>query len=73
MNHALLPMRSRTRSSRRSEIQSHWSDGERRARAAAGRRRLRQLADLLFGDTEQEPELWAVGAPTRDDLPRLAG
>ena len=66
-------MPSGTRSSRRSDIQAHWSDGERRARAAAARRRTRQLAELLFGEAEQEPELWAVGAPTRDDLPRLAG
>ena len=53
------------------EIQAQWSPAERRARASEGRRRREQLFGIIACPTE--PEIWAVGAPGNDDLPRLAG
>jgi hypothetical protein len=70
MKPSILPLH-KSRDSRRREIQANWSPAERRARADAGRQRRRQLAELLIDPAEQE--IWAVGAPGSDDLPRLAG
>lgn len=75
MHQTLIPLdkthRNSNRQARRQEIQAQWSADERSARAAAGRRRQEQLAQLLFD--QAEPEIWAVGAPCDRDLSRLAG
>ena len=71
MNTSILTLPRLTSDFRRQAIQDSWSDGERRARAAAGQRHREQLADLLLDPADQE--IWAVGAPCSDDLSRLAG
>lgn len=53
------------------KIQSSWSTDQRRRRAETGRRRLNELYRLITQDQE-EPEIWAVGAPAWDDVSRLA-
>lgn len=52
------------------EIRAHWSTDERQQRAEAGRRRTREFLQLI-DDAGDDGELWAVGAPTWDDLLRL--
>ena len=54
------------------EIQAQWSPQERRQRAAEGRRRLQEFLRLVE-EPSAETEIWAVGAPCDDDLPRLVG
>jgi hypothetical protein len=71
MNRSTLTFDKSSRASRRQDIQDRWSADERRARAEAGRRRRQQLARML--EEAWEPEIWAVGAPGDEDLPRLAG
>ena len=53
------------------DIQSKWSPDQRRRRAETGRRRMNELYRLIIRD-EEEPEIWAVGAPAWDDVSRLA-
>ncbi len=71
MTRALLPLPKPDVTHRLREIQARWSPDERRARAAEGHRRRQQLFTLI--SCPAEPEIWAVGAPGDDDLPRLAG
>lgn len=71
MSRSVLPLPKSSRETRRREIQANWSPEERRARAAAGRRRQEKLAEMLHDPCDQE--IWAVGAPGSDDLSRLAG
>jgi hypothetical protein len=53
-------------------IQAAWSPQERRARAEFGRRKIREFLDLLAASSPDN-EIWAVGAPSGDDVPRLVG
>jgi hypothetical protein len=71
MNRSILTLDKASRASRRQEVQDLWSADERRARAEAGKRRRQQLVRIL--EEAWEPEIWAVGAPGDEDLPRLAG
>jgi hypothetical protein len=57
------------------EIPEGWSPKERRRRARQGERRREELLRLIASPElcGYEPEIWAVGSLTDEDLQRLAG
>lgn len=54
------------------EIRAAWSVDTRKRRAEIGRRRAREFMQIMQ-HAAADPELWAVGAPTWDDLERMRG
>lgn len=57
---------------RRREIHLSWSPAEREYRAAVAKQKLAALL-MMLGESEDEEELTAVGAPACEDLQRMAG